>query len=212
MDCSMPGFPVCHQFPGVAQTHDHKLVMPSNHLILCHPLLLLPSIFPRSGSFAVSQFFTSTDQSNGVWASESVLSMNVQDWFPSELMTGSPCGPRGSQESSLTPQFKSINSWVLSFLYSPTLKPYITTRKAIALTRWNFVVKVMFLPFNILSRLVIASLPRNKHLLISWLQSPSAAILEPQKIVSQHFHCFPTYLPWSDGTGGCDLSFLNVEV
>ena len=85
--------------------------------------------------------------------------------------------------------------------------PYMTTGKTIALTRWTFVGKVMSLLFNMLSRLVIAFLPRSKHLLISWLQSPSAVILDPQNKVS---HCFPIYLPWSDGTR-C-LCFPNVEL
>ena len=76
--------------------------------------------FPASGSFPVTQFFTSGGQSIGISASTSVLTMNIQDWFPLGL-TGSPCSPRNSQESSQTPQFKSINSLVLSFLYSPTL-------------------------------------------------------------------------------------------
>ena len=87
----------------------------------------------------------------------------------------------------------------------------MTTGKTIALTRWTFVCKVMSLLFNMLSRLVITFLPRSKRLLISWLQSPSAVILEPKKIVSHCFHCFPIYWPWSDGTRCHDLSFLNVE-
>ena len=73
--------------------------------------------------------------------------------------------------------------------------PYMTTGKMIALTRWTFVDKVMSLLFNMLSRLVITFLPRSKRLLISWLQSPSAVILEPKKIVSHCFHCFPIYFP-----------------
>ena len=72
--------------------------------------------------------------------------------------------------------------------------PYMTTGKTIALTRWTFVDKVISVLFNILSKLVITFLPRSKHLLISWLQSPSAVILEPRKIVSHCFHCFPIYL------------------
>ena len=90
--------------------------------------------------------------------------------------------------------------------------PYMTTGKTIALTRWTFVGKVTSLLFNMQSRLVITFLPRSKRLLISWLQSPSAVILEPRKINSASFHCFPIYLPWSDGTGCHDLSFLNVEL
>ena len=88
----------------------------------------------------------------------------LQDW-----LVWSPCSPRDPQESSPTPQFKSINSLILSFLYGPTLNPYKTTEKAIALTRQAFVGKVMSLLFNMLSRFVIAFLPRSKCLLISWL-------------------------------------------
>ena len=101
-------------------------------------------------------------------------------------MVGSPCSPRDSQESSPTPQFKSINSLVLSFLYIVQLShSYMTTGKTIALTRQTFVGKVMSLLFNMLSRFVIAFLPINKCLLISWLQSPSVVILESQKIKSR---------------------------
>ena len=92
--------------------------------------------------------------------------------------------PRDSQESSPTPQFKSINSSVLSLLHSLTLTSYMTTGKTIALTSWTFVGKVMSLLFNMLSRLVVTFLSRSKRLLISWLQSPSAVILEPRKIKS----------------------------
>src|SRR5574341_1520240 len=99
-------------------------------------------------------------------------------------LVGSPCSPRDSQESSPTPQFKSINSSVLSFLHSPTLTSIMTTGKTIALTRRTFVGKVMSLLFNMLSELVITSLPRSKRLLISWLHSPSEVILEPRKIKS----------------------------
>ena len=90
--------------------------------------------------------------------------------------------------------------------------PCMTTGKTTALTRWTFVGKVMSLLFNMLSRLVIAFLPRSKHLLISWLQSLLTVILEPPKIVWHCFHCFPIYFPWSDGTGCHDLCFLNVEL
>ena len=90
-----------------------ELVMPSNHLILCHPLLLLPQSFPGLGSFQMSQLFASVGQSIGVSTSTSVLPVN--------MLVGSPCSPRDSQESSPTPQFKSINSSALSFLHSPTL-------------------------------------------------------------------------------------------
>ena len=143
----------------------------------CHPTISSSVIpfsfclqsFPASGSFPMSQFFTKCGQCIRVSASASVLPMNIQAW--------SPCCPRDSQESSPTPQFKSINSSALSFLHSPQLShPYMTTGKTMALTRQTFVGKVKSLLFNMLSRLVIAFLLRIKHLLISWLQSPSAVI------------------------------------
>ena len=108
-----------------------------------------------------------------------------------DLLTSS----RDSQESSPTPQFKSINSSVLSFLHSPTLTSIHDNGKPIALTRWTFVGKVMSLLFNMLSRLVITFLPRSKCRLISWLQSPSAVILEPKKINSL-FPLLPHLFAW----------------
>ena len=87
-----------------------------------------------------------------------------------------------------------------AFIIVQLSHPYITTGKTIALTRRTFVGKVTSLLFNMLSRLVIAFLPRSKRPLISWLQSPSAVILEPKKINSHCFHCFHVYLPHSDGT------------
>ena len=152
----------------------------------CHPTISFSVVpffsclqsFPASGSFPMSQFFTSGGQSIG--ASASVLPMNIQDWFPSGLVWF-PCSPRDSQECSPTPQFKSINSSVLSLLYDPTLTSVHDYWKSTALTRWTFVGEVMSLLFNVLSRFVIAFLPRSKSLLISWLQLPSAVMLEPKK-------------------------------
>ena len=92
-----------------------KSVMPSDHLILCHPLLLLPSIFPSI------RVFSNESGGQSIAASASVLPANIQDWFPLGLTGCVSCSPKHSQESSPTPQFKSINSSVLSFLYSPTL-------------------------------------------------------------------------------------------
>ena len=89
--------------------------------------------------------------------------------------------------------------------------PYMTTDKTIALTRLTFICKIISLLFSTLSWFVIDFLPRSKHLFISWLQSPSAVILEPKKIVCHCFLCFSIYFPWSDGTGCHDLHFLNVE-
>ena len=167
--------------------------MPSNHLILCCPFLL-----PSSRSFPMSRFFTSGGQSIGV--SASVLPMNIQDWFPLGLTGWIPLQSKG-----LSRVFSNTNTTVEKHqffgaqlsLWSNS-HPYMTTGKTITLTRQTFVGKVMSLLFNILSRLVIAFLPRSKRLLISWLRSPSAVILESRKIVCQLFLLFPIYLPWSD--------------
>ena len=102
--------------------------------------------------------------------------------------------------------------WHAAFFIVQLSHPYMTTGKAIALTRGTIVGKVMSLLFSTLSRLVITFLPRSKHLLISCLQSPSGVILEPPKIKSATVHCLPIYFPCSDGTGCHDLSFLNVEL
>ena len=144
-------------------------MMPSNHLIFCCPRLLLPSILPASGSFQMSQLFASGGQSIGVSASTSVLPMNTQDWFPLEWTGWISLSPRDSQESSPTPQFKSINSSALSFLYSPTLTSIHDYWKNHSL---DFVGKVMSLLFNMLSRLVVTFPPRSKRLLTSWLHAP----------------------------------------
>ena len=105
-------------------------------------------------------------------------------------MIGSPCSPRDAEESSPTPQFKSINSSALSLLHSPTLTPIHDHRKNHSLDKTNLVGKVMSLLLNMLSRLVITFLPRSKRLLILWLPSSSAVILEPKKIKSDAV--FPT--------------------
>ena len=136
--------------------------------------------FPASGSFPVSQFFASGGQSIG--ASASVLPMNIQRWLPLGLTGLISLCPWDSQESSPIPRFESINSSALSLPYSPTLTFIHDYGKTMALTTQTFVGKVMSLLFNMLSRLVITFLPTSKCLLISWLQPPSAVILEPPKI------------------------------
>ena len=152
-----------------------KSVMPSSHLILCCPLLLLPPIPPSI------RVFSNESTLHMRWPKHWSFSFSI---IPSKEhpglisfrmngLVGSPCSPRDSQESSPPPQFKSINSSVLSFLHSPTLTSvHDFTGKTIALTRRTFVGKIMSLLFNMLSRLVITILPRSKCLLISWLQSP----------------------------------------
>ena len=185
----------------------------------CHPAISssvipfssCPQSFPASGSFPVSQLFAWGGQSIGVSASVSVLPMNTQDWSPLGWLVGSPCSPRDSQESSPTPQFKSINSSV--FFTVQLSYPYVTTGKTIALTRQTFVGKVMSLLFNMLSRLAITFLPRSKE---SFNFVAAITICSdfgaPQNKVWHCFHCFPIYLLWSDGTRCHDLSFLNVEL
>ena len=159
-----------------------KLVMPSNHLISSHPLS------SRSPAFNLYQH-----QSLFQWVSSShqvpkVLELQLQhqsfQWifrtdFLEDWLVWSPCSPRDSQESSPTPQFKSINSSVLRLLNGPTLTSVHDFWKN---HRWTFVGKLISLLFKMLSRLVVAFLPRSKCLFISWLQSPSAEILEPKKI------------------------------
>ena len=103
-----------------------------------------------------------------------------RDEFPYNWLVWSPCCPRDFQESSPPLQFEGINSLVFSFMVQLS-QPYMTTGNTIALTIWSFVSRVMSLLFNILSRFVIVFLPRSNHLLISWLQSLSAVILEPKK-------------------------------
>ena len=141
----------------------------------CHPTISSSVIpfssclqsFPASESFQMSQFFTSGGQTIRVSALASVFPMNVQHWFPLGRLVGFPCSPRDSQESSATPEFKSIKSSALSFLYSPALISIHDYWK-----NHCFDYTDCCWLFNMLSRLVIASLPRNKCLLISWLQLP----------------------------------------
>ena len=187
-------------------------VMPSSHLNLCRPLLHLPPVPP----------------SIRVFSNESTLHMRwPKDWsfsfsiIPSKEIPGlifrmdwlDLLAVQGTLKSL---QHHSSKASILprsAFFTVQLSHPYMTTGKTIALTRRTFVGKGMSLLLNMLSRLVITFLPRSKRLLISWLQSPSAVILEPQKNKVWHcFHCFPIYFPWSGGTGCHDLRFLNAEL
>ena len=182
MDCSTPGLLVHHQLPKPTQTHFHRVMMPSNRFILCGSLFLPPSIFHSIRVFSIELVLCIRWPKYWSFNSRLVLPVNIQDWFSLDGLVGSPYSPRDSQESSLTPQFKSINFSVLGFLYSPTLTSiHDYWKKIIALTRQTFAGKVMSLLFNMLSKLVITFLPRSKRLLISWQQSPSAVILEARK-------------------------------
>ena len=162
--------------------------MPSNHLVLCLPLLLPPSIFP----------------SIRVFSNESVLhirwpkywSLSVRISLSSEYsgLISFRMDLLAVQGTLKNLQYHSSKASILqcsAFFKLQLSYPYMTTGKTIALTRQIFVGKVMSLLFNMLSRLATTFLPRRKHLLISWLQSPSAVILEPPRIKSLSFHCFP---------------------
>ena len=160
-------------------------VMPSNHLILCSPLLLPPSIFPSIKVFSNESVFLIR------WPKYWSFSFNIS---PSNEYSGlisfrmgwlDLCAVQEILKSLL--QHHSSKASILqhsAFFIVQLSHPYVTTGKNIALTRQIFVGKVMSLLFNMLSRLVIAYLPRSKRLLISWVQSPSAVILEPQNINS----------------------------
>ena len=191
MDCSTPGFPVLHHLPELAQTHVcwvGDAIQPSHPLSSPSPSFNLSQhrgLFQWVGSLLQMVKVLELQHQFFQWMFE------VEDFFENWLV-GSPCSPRDSQESSPTPQFKSINTLVLSFLYGPALTSIHDYWKTIALTRWTFAGKVMSLLFNMLSRLEIAFLPLSKRLLISWLQSPSAVILELKKIKVCHcLCCFP---------------------
>ena len=199
-------------FPNLPKLMSIELVMPSKHLILCHPLLHLPSIFP----------------SIRVYSNESALCIRWPEYlsFTFNLSPSNEDPPglisfrmdfldllvvQGTLKSLLQQHSSKASILQCSAFFIVQLShPYMTTGKTIALTRWTFVGEVMSLLFNMLSRLVITFFLRSKCLLISWLQSPSAVILEPpQNKVS---HCFPIYLPWIDGARCHDLSFLNVDL
>ena len=186
-------------------------MMPSNHLILYHPFLFLPSIFPSIRVF-----------SNGLtlhirWPKYWSFSFSIS---PSNEYSGliffrtywsDLLAVQGALKSFL--QHHSLKAsflWCWAFFMIELAYPYMTTGKTLALTIWTFIGKMMSV-FNTWSRFVIAFLPRSKRLLISWLQSSSTVILEPKKIKSVTVSIFfPIYITWSDGTRCHDLPFLKI--
>ena len=171
--------------------------MPSNHFLLCHPLLLLPSIFPSI------RVFSNKSTLHIRWPKYCSFSFNIStsneysglisfrmDWVDLLVV-------QQTLKSLLQHHTSKGSILRCSAFFTVQLShPYMITGKTIALTRQTFVGKVMSLLFNMLSRLVITFLPRSKRLLISWLQSPSAVILKPQKNKVWHcFHGFPIYFP-----------------
>ena len=189
-----------------------ELVMPLNHLILCRPLLFLPSIFPSISVYSKESALHIRWPK--YWSfSFNIIPSNEQPGLISFRMDWLDLfAVQGTLKSLL--QHHSSKASILrrsAFFTVQLSHSYMTTGKTI-LTRWTFVDKVMSLLLNVLSRLVIASLPRTKHLLISWLQSTWAVILEPKKWSLLLFPLF-IYLPWSDRTGCHDLLFfVNAEL
>ena len=201
-DSAMPWTAACHASLSITNSRSLlklmsiQSVMLSKHFIL-HPFLLLPSIFPNIK----------------VFSNESVLHIRLPKYWSLSFSINpfieysGPTSIRFDQFDLLAIQgtlkslfqhrvLKASNLHHSAFFTVQLSQPYMTTRKTIVLTRWTFVSKVMSLLFIILSKMIIAFLPRSKCLLISWLQSPSALILEPPKNKVCHcFHCFPIYLP-----------------
>ena len=186
--------------------------MSFNHLILCHPLILLPSLFPSIRVFSNESVLRIRWPKYWSFSFSISLSNEHSGLISFRMYWLDLLAVQGTLKSALQ-HISKASILRRSALFTVQLSHlYMTTGKTVALTRWTFVDKVMSLLFNMLSRLVIAFLPKSKHLLISWLQSPSAVVLEPPKIkVSHCFHCFPIYLPGSDRTRCHDLSFLNIE-
>ena len=186
----------------------------------CHPTISssvfpfssCPQSFSASGSFLMSQFFESGGQSIGVSASTSVLSMNIQDLFPLGWLIWSLCSPRDSQEFSPTPQFKSIISLALSFLYSSSLTSIHDHWKNHSFDYMDLCWQSNVSAFSY-SVWVCHSFSSKEQMSFNFM---AAVIIcsdfeAPQNKVSHYFHCFPICLSWSDGTGCQDLSFLNVD-
>ena len=182
MNHSTPGLPVHHQLLKLMSTES---VMPANHLILCHPLLLLPSVFPSIRVFSnelvlhirLTKYWSFNFSNSSSNEYSGLISFSI-DWL--DLL-----GVQGTLKSLLQHHdSKAAILWCSASFMVQLLRPYMTTGKTIALTRWTFVVKVMSLLFKMLSSFVIAFRPRRKHLIISWLHSPPTVILEPKKIKS----------------------------
>ena len=185
MNLSTSGLPVHHQLRSSLKLMSIESVMPSNHLILCHPLLLLPPIPPSIRVF----FNESTLRMRWpkYWSFSFSISPSNEhvglisfrmDWLDLLVV-------QGTLKSLLQHHSSKVSIlWCSAFFIVQLSHPCISTGKSIALTRRTFVGNVMSLLFNMLSRLVITFLPRSKCLLVSWLQSPSAVILEPQKTKS----------------------------
>ena len=185
MDCSTPGLLVHHQLPEFTQTHVHRV---SDAGQPSHPLLSPP---PPPPIFPSIRVFSNESVLRIRWPKywSFSLSINPSNEHPGQISFRMDWLDLPAVQETLKSllQHHSSKASILqpsAFFVVQLSHPYTSTRKTIALTRWIFVGKVMSLLFNMLSRLVVTLLPRSKRLLISWLQSPSAVILEPPKIKS----------------------------
>ena len=179
--------------------------MPSNHLVFS---CIQP--FSEAGSFPMSQFFISGSQSTGTSALTSVLPMNTQDWFPFLLTCLISLLSKGLLWvfSSTTVQKHQLSDAQLSLWSSTHI--YTWLEKNIAFTRWTFLGTLISLLFNMLSRLVIAFLPRSKHLNFMATVTICSDFGAQENKVFHCFHCFPIYLSWSDGT--LKLNFQRTKI
>ena len=184
-----------------------ELVMPLSHLILCCLFLHLLSIFPSIRVF--SNKLTLCIRWPNYWSFSFSISfpMNIQGLFPLGLT-----GLISLLSKGLSRVFSNTTVQKHQFFGSQPSLWSMTTWKTIALTIQIFVGKEVSVLYNMLSRFVVAFIPRSKHVLISWLQSPSADFGAQENKVCHCFHFSPIYLPWTDGTWCHDVSFLNVEI
>ena len=159
-----------------------KSVMPSNHSSSAAPLPFCPQSFPASGSFPVSWFFPSGGQNIGASASAAVLPMNIQGWFPLGLTGWISLQSKGLSRVFSSTTTKASILQCSAFFMDQLSHPYVIAGKSIVLTIWTFVSKVMSLHSNTLFTFIIALFPRSRCLLISWLLSLSAVILDSRKM------------------------------
>ena len=187
-----------------------ELVILSNHFILCHPLLLLSSILPSIRVFSSEsaccirwpKYWSYSISSSTEYSGLISFQIDWIDLLAVQGTLGSLLQHHNLKASILQPS---------AFFMVQLAHPYMTTGKTKALAVQMFIGKVISLLFNMLSRFIKAFLPGRKHLLISWLQSPSVVILEPKKRKSVCFHFFPIYLPWNDGTRGMIIAFWMLS-
>ena len=191
MNRSMPGLVSITNSQSLLKLMSIELVIPTNHLILCCPLLLLPSIFHSIRVFSNKSALRIRWPKDWSFSFTSVLPVNIQDWFPLGLTGLISLQSKGLSRIFSNTTVQKHQFFSSAFFIVQLSHPCMTNGETIALTRWTFVGKVMSLLFNMLSRFVIAFLPSSKRLLISCLQSPSTVILESKKKSLSLFPLFP---------------------